>query len=172
MFRLILLLLIFCCFCYGGYILGERFNKRHKNLQEILKSVLLLQNEIVYNTTPLPDALFSIGSKCRDPLSKLFEKVANSLLQGKKESVYDAFNSIYIDEKDKFYLNKEDERVISDFLKSLGDLGVYGQEKMFNLIISNLNINIKDSEIIANKNTKLYRYLGICIGAMVIIFLL
>lgn len=172
MFRLILLLLIFCCFCYGGYALGERFNKRHKTLQEILKSILLLQNEIVYNTTPLPEALFSIGSKCREPLSELFTKVADLLLQGKRDSVYDAFNGIYIEGKDKFYLNKEDERAISDFLKSLGDLGIYGQEKMFNLVISNLNINIKDAEMIANKNTKLYRYLGICIGAMVIIFLL
>ncbi|MBM7835846.1 stage III sporulation protein AB [Clostridium sardiniense] len=172
MFRLMLLLLIFCCFCYGGYILGEKFNKRHKTLQEILKSILLLQNEVVYNTTPLPEALFSIGAKCRMPLSELFTKVADLLLQGKRESVYHAFNSVYKNEKDKLYLNKEDERAISDFLKSLGELGVYGQEKMFNLVISNLNINIKEAELIANKNTKLYRYLGICIGAMVIIFLL
>ncbi|GAA0069184.1 hypothetical protein UT300003_07070 [Clostridium sardiniense] len=106
------------------------------------------------------------------PLSELFTKVADLLLQGKRDSVYHAFNSVYKNEKDKLYLNKEDERAISDFLKSLGELGVYGQEKMFNLVISNLNINIKEAELIANKNTKLYRYLGICIGAMVIIFLL
>lgn len=169
---MICLLLIFCSFCYGGYILGERFKKRHENLKEILKSILLLQNEIVYNATPLPEALFSIASKCREPFDSLFKKVASSLSKGEGESVYHEFNNVYINEKDKFYLNREDERVISDFLKSLGELGVYGQEKMFNLVISNLNINIKDSEIIANKNTKLYRYLGICIGAMVIIFLL
>lgn len=172
MFKIICLLLIFCCFCYGGYILGERFKKRHENLKEILKSILLLQNEIVYNMTPLPEALFSIGTKCREPFDDLFKDVASLLSKGEGESVYDEFNNAYINKKDKFYLDKEDERVISDFLKSLGELGVYGQEKMFNLVISNLNINIKDSEIIANKNTKLYRYLGICIGAMVIIFLL
>ena len=172
MFKIICLILIFCCFCYSGYILGERFRKRHENLKEILKNILLLQNEIVYNMTPLPEALFSIGEKSREPFNDLFKEVASLLSKGEGESVYYEFNQAYIKNKDKFYLNKEDERVISDFLKSLGELGVYGQEKMFNLVISNLNINIKDSEIIANKNIKLYRYLGICVGAMVIIFLL
>lgn len=172
MFKIICLILIFCCFCYSGYILGERFRKRHENLKEILKNILLLQNEIVYNMTPLPEALFSIGEKSREPFNNLFKEVANLLSKGEGKSVYYEFNQAYIKNKEKFYLNKEDERILSDFLKSLGELGVYGQEKMFNLVISNLNINIKDSEIIANKNIKLYRYLGICVGAMVIIFLL
>ena len=37
-----------------------------------------------------------------------------------------------------FRLNKEDLRVIKDFLKSLGESGVYGQDKLFNLTIENL----------------------------------
>lgn len=110
MFKIICLLLIFCCFCYGGYILGERFKKRHENLKEILKSILLLQNEIVYNMTPLPEALFSIGTKCREPFDDLFKDVASLLSKGEGESVYDEFNNAYINKKDKFYLNKEDER--------------------------------------------------------------
>ena len=43
---------------------------------------------------------------------------------------------------------------------------------MFDLVIANLKLNIKDAEVIAKKNTKLYRYLGVCIGAMIVIFLL
>ncbi|MEG1004387.1 MAG: stage III sporulation protein AB, partial [Clostridium sp.] len=88
------------------------------------------------------------------------------------ENVYEAFKAEYIKEKELYYLLEEDERVLGDFLRSLGELGVYGQDKMFDLVFANLNINIKEAEIISKKNTKLYRYLGVCIGAMIVIFLL
>lgn len=171
MFKLIILIIVFLVFSYGGYAYGEKFNNRYKNLKEILKSILLLQNEIVYNMTPLPEALNSIGTKCRTPIKELFLNASKLLSEGEEDSVYDAFKIIY-EKENNIYLNKEDERVLGDFLKSLGELGVYGQEKMFNLVIANLNINIKEAETIANKNIKLYRYLGVCIGAMIIIFLL
>lgn len=171
MFKLIILIIVFLAFSYGGYAYGEKFNNRYKNLKEILKSILLLQNEIVYNMTPLPEALNSIGEKCRTPIKEQFLNSSSLLSEGKEDSVYHAFKTIY-EKENNIYLNKEDERVLGDFLKSLGELGVYGQEKMFNLVIANLNINIKEAETIANKNIKLYRYLGVCIGAMIIIFLL
>ena len=171
MFRILILIIIFLAFSYGGYAYGEKFNKRYKNLKEILKNILLLQNEIVYNMTPLPEALQSIGMKCRTPIKELVLDSSHLLSEGKEDSVYDAFKHIY-EKENNFYLNRDDERVLEDFLKSLGELGVYGQEKMFNLVISNLNINIKEAEIELNKNIKLYRYLGVCIGGMIFIFLL
>ncbi|MBT9832502.1 stage III sporulation protein AB, partial [Clostridium baratii] len=82
------------------------------------------------------------------------------------------FKQEYKKNKEDYYLLEEDERILSDFFKSLGDLGIYGQDKMFDLVIANLKLNIKDAEIIAKKNTKLYRCLGVCIGAMIVIFLL
>ncbi|MEG1481619.1 stage III sporulation protein AB [Clostridium sp.] len=172
MFKFIILLMIFLCFCYIGYSYGDKFGKRHKRLKDILKSIILLQNEVIYNLAPLPEALFSIGAKSKMPLSKLFVNVADILLKGDGENVYEAFKAEYIKEKELYYLLEEDERVLGDFLRSLGELGVYGQDKMFDLVFANLNINIKEAEIISKKNTKLYRYLGVCIGAMIVIFLL
>ncbi len=170
MFKIIILFMIFSIFVYSGYIYGEKFNIRYKNLQEILKSINLLQNEIIYNSTALPEALMSIGDRCRDPLGILIKDVSNLIYEAEEDSVFDMFKIKYKKYKDDLCLKSDDIRVISDFLKSLGELGVYGQEKMFELAKANLNINIKDAQIIAEKNTKLYRYLGICIGAMVVIF--
>ena len=73
---------------------------------------------------------------------------------------------------EEVYLNKEDKDILGDFLKSLGYSGVYGQEKIFNLALENLKINIKEAGEESKKNTKLYRYLGMCFGAMISIFLL
>lgn len=172
MFRLIILMFIFMSFCFMGYVYGDKFLKRHKRLNEILKSILLLQNEVIYNLSPLPEALFSIGTKSREPFNKLFLDVSDILLKGDGESVYEVFKQEYKKNKEDYYLLEEDERILSDFFKSLGDLGIYGQDKMFDLVIANLKVNIKDAEVIAKRNTKLYRYLGVCIGAMIVIFLL
>lgn len=170
MFKLILLVFVFILFSYAGYIYGERFNKRHKSLKEILKSIMFLQNEILYNSTPLAEALICVGNRCRDPLKPLLNETANLIYKGEEESVYDMFKDIYPKYKEELCLNRDDYRVITDFLKSLGELGIYGHEKMFELAKANIEMNIKEAKSIAEKNTKLYRYLGICIGAMIVIF--
>ena len=91
---------------------------------------------------------------------------------GEIGDVYIAFKENYEDVKEEVYLNKEDKDILGDFLKSLGYSGVYGQEKIFNLALENLKINIKEAGEESKKNTKLYRYLGMCFGAMISIFLL
>lgn len=170
MFKLIVLSIIFLIFSYFGYIYGEKFNNRYKILQEILKAINILQNEIMYNSTALPEALNVVSEICRDPLSLLVKDVSRLIYKAEENSIFDMFKISYEKYKEDLCLKKEDIRIISDFLKSLGELGLYGQEKMFELAKANLNINIKDAQIIAEKNIKLYRYLGVCVGAMIFIF--
>lgn len=172
MVKIILILSIFSIVTFAGYIYGESFRKRFLNLQECYKALLILQNEVVFNTTPLPEALSDISRKSKEPFNDLISKASDDLKDGEIGDVYIAFKKNYKELKEELYLNKEDRDVLSDFLKSLGSSGVYGQEKIFNLALQNLKINIKEAGEEAKKNTKLYRYLGICFGAMIAIFLL
>ena len=172
MVKIILVLIIFSIITFAGYIYGESFRKRLLNLQECYKALLLLQNEVVFNTTPLPEALNDIARKSKDPFNNLLAKVSNDLKDGEIGDVYVAFKKNYEEAEEEIYLNKDDKCILSDFLKSLGSSGVYGQEKNFNLILQNLKINIREASEEAKKNTKLYRYLGLCFGAMIAIFLL
>lgn len=172
MYKIILIIVIFSIFSFVGYIYGETFRKRFLNLQECYKSILLLQNQVVFNTTPLPEAINDVSRKSKEPFDKLLSNVSNELTQGETGDVYLAFKKNYDLFQDDLYLNKEDRGILSDFLRSLGDSGVYGQEKIFNLALENLKMNIKEAGEISKKNTKLYRYLGMCFGAMISIFLL
>lgn len=172
MVKIILIISIFSIFTFAGYIYGESFRKRLLNLNECYKGVLLLQNEVVFNTTPLPEALYEISKKSKEPFNKLISNVSDDLRNGEIGDVYIAFKENYEDVKEEVYLNKEDKDILGDFLKSLGYSGVYGQEKIFNLALENLKINIKEAGEESKKNTKLYRYLGMCFGAMISIFLL
>lgn len=171
-FKFILLVLIFIFCSFVGYVLGERFKNRHNQIREIIKLITLLQNEVIYNFTTLPEAFFIIGRKGKEPFNKICEKIGDRLLSPYSKGMYLSAKECYEEEKVNLYLNDEDLIVLSDFFKTLGDLGVYGQEKIFKLTMENLNINCKEAEENSKKNTKAYRYIGVILGAMFIIFLI
>ena len=120
----------------------------------------------------MPEAFKEIANKSRKPINKVLTNVSKELLDGMDMNIYSCFKRVYADFNLEFYLQKEDLSVIEDFLKSLGECGVYGQEKIFNLCIENLKINMDEAFEECKKNTKLYRYLGVCVGAMISILLL
>ena len=72
--------------------------------------------------------------------------------------------------KEKLSLNSDDYKILEDFFKTLGSSGISGQEKIFSLALENIDINYKEAKKKEKENIKLYRTLGISIGAMLAIF--
>ena len=132
--------------------------------------MLLLNNEIIYSNTPLPNALFDVGNKVSEPISNVFIKMANMLDEGTSNSVYESFEKAYLENKEKLSLNSDDYKILEDFFKTLGSSGISGQEKIFSLALENIDINYKEAKKKEKENIKLYRTLGISIGAMLAIF--
>ncbi|NLL31344.1 MAG: stage III sporulation protein AB [Clostridiales bacterium] len=172
MLKVISCAVIFLSCTYIGFYYGEVYKRRSIQLNNVLKATLFLNNEVIYANTPMPEALKYISYKVDSPIRDILVKVSEKLLLGESNSIYESFKEEYKNMSSDFRLNKEDLRVIKDFLKSLGESGVYGQDKLFNLTIENLKINCGSAEEIAKKNVKMYRSLGICIGAMIVIFLI
>lgn len=172
MLKVMLIIVIFTFCSTIGYIYGDSFRKRFIQLKESYKGITLLQNEIIYNNTPLPEALEDISRKMKSPMEYLLNTVANRLSTGAEGNVYSNFREVYKGVEKELYFEKEDKSIFEDFLKSLGESGIYGQEKIFKLALENLRGNIDEASELAKKNTKLYRYLGICFGAMISILLL
>ena len=83
----------------------------------------------MYGTTPLPEALENLSHKVYKPLSKFIEAIANRLTKGDVESVHQGALEEFLILEKEFYLNKDDKKIMEDFFKSLGESGVYGQEK-------------------------------------------
>ena len=130
----------------------------------------LFHNEIIYSNTPLPTALFEVGNKVSEPISNVFIKMANMLDEGTSNSVYESFEKAYLENKEKLSLNSDDYKILEDFFKTLGSSGISGQEKIFSLALENIDINYKEAKKKEKENIKLYRTLGISIGAMLAIF--
>ncbi|MGM9934410.1 stage III sporulation protein SpoIIIAB [uncultured Clostridium sp.] len=172
MLKLILACVLFSICSYIGFEYGEGFNNRMFQLREVLKSLIILQNDILYGSTPLPEALGNFSYKVEEPVNSFIKGIREKLISGSVENVYDGAADEYRELKDKFSLNESDVKVLSDFFKSLGDSGVFGQERIFSLALEGIRMNLKEAEEAAKRNVKLYRYLGVCIGAMLTIFVL
>lgn len=168
----ILSIVIFVFFVILGYSYGEIYRKRPSDLKEWNKAILFLQNEILYNNTPIPIALNNVGVKVSEPIKKVFLSLSSNLKNNNINSLSAEFYKVYIDNKLEFYLNEDDEVIIRDFFKGIQESTSYGIDKVFNLTLENLKINISDSEELAKKNTKLYRSLGLCVGAMISILII
>lgn len=172
MFKVVILCIITCLSTYLGIIISDRFKKRVTQLKEIQKSIMHLENEVLFNNTNLPEALFMIGSKVNSPISEILIKVADKLLRGVSNNIKDAFEEEYLNEKENLFLLKDDYSIVDDFLQSLGDTSLENQDKVFRLINKRISLNIIEAEDESKKNSKVYKSLGFCIGSMISIFLI
>ncbi len=165
---MIFLMFLICTFI--GFFLGENYKRRSIHLKEFQKALLLLNNEIIYANTPLPDALLEVSKKVSEPVSDIFSDMALALENGYTGSIYESFENAYEKIKEKINLTSDDNKIISDFFKTLGSSGVTGQDKIFKLTLDNIDINYKEARKFEKENIKLYRTLGLSIGAMLAIF--
>lgn len=156
----------------AGFIYGESFKKRAVDLNELQRIIYLLQSEIEYINNPIPRALREISKKTINPFSLIFNDISELLFKNEVESVYDAFRIIFNNSNYHLNLNKEDISILFDLSKSLGDSDLSGQRKMFEFTLESIKKQIILAEELMYKNLKVYRYLGVTLGSMVVIMLI
>lgn len=154
-----------------GYLYGEGFRQRLIQLKELKRALIDFENDISYTYTPLPESIENIAIKSKSPIKELFNEISLKLKNNQVENVYMAFKESINEHKKKMNLKPKDFEILLDLSKSLGETNISGQVKIFNLAKEKLNMELKIAEEECNKNTKVYRYLGVSLGAMIAIFL-
>lgn len=170
--KVILIVLVFFISTLIGYVLGEIYRKRPIDIRECYKAVIVLKNEVIFNMTPLPYAIEKVSESMKYPYKDILKEVSEDLLKGNKDCVLDAFNNRYINYEKDIYLKNEDKKIIEDFIKQIENTGVFGTENIFKMCLESLNNNLIEAEEMSKKNTKMYRYLGVCIGLMISILII
>ncbi|WP_294385966.1 stage III sporulation protein SpoIIIAB [uncultured Clostridium sp.] len=170
MFRGLMIFSMFLICTFIGFFLGENYKRRSIQLKEFQKGLLLLSNEIIYANTPLPDALMEVSKKVYNPISEILNDMSFTLENGYAGTIYESFEKAYMKSKEEMNLLDDDYKIISDFFKTLGSSGVTGQDKIFKIALDSIDINYKEAKKFEKENIKLYRTLGLSIGAMLAIF--
>lgn len=154
-----------------GFVYSKVFAERVSQLRDIQYILNYLESEIIYTATPLTIALMTAGENQEGVVGQVFVNISKLIRDRKAESILDAYNQSIKLYQSQLYLEKEEFDILASFVRSLGSADIEGQKKNFNLTIKKLETFEKSAEQTRTKNEKLYKYLGLCAGVLIVIVL-
>lgn len=155
-----------------GFYYSKMFFERLKQIREMQYALTMLESEIIYSSSPLIEALSYVAKRSNSPLKEFFMRFSEKLLNKEVEGIVEGFNLSLEEFKEDLKFKQDEIDSISSFLKSLESSDTEGQKKSFNITIKKLNDFEKRAQEIMNKNEKLYKYLGVCSGLLIVIILI
>lgn len=164
-------LMILAACSLSGIAAANRYSFRPKDIRRFRSSVQMLETEIIYGCTPLPQAFNNISMKVEGPLEKFYSMISEDLYVGNSYSLDDTWSK----GADKLFhetrLKGTDRDLIAEFGKVLGSSDREDQKKHFELFYIQLKQHEEMAEEERSKNEKMYKTLGILSGLVIFILL-
>lgn len=154
-----------------GFYYSRMFLERLKQIREMQYALTMLESEIIYSSSPLTEALGYISKRSKEPLKEFFNVFSKKLKNKEVDGILEGFQLTLNEFKTELKFQKDEIDSISSFLKSLESSDLEGQKKSFNITMKKLDDFEKRAQEIMSKNEKLYKYLGVCSGLLIVIIL-
>lgn len=165
--KVIILISIFWTISQIGMKLAKRYVARANNLKQIKKALKILEAKITYTYDMLPDLFYEIASRVKGPVGELFKHTGDRMqLEFAGEAWENAIDRCEIE------LTMEDKDTLKTLGKLLGTTDIEGQLNQLSLVNCFLDEQIKEATDSKNKNSTMYRKLGIIVGLAVTIVLI
>ncbi|MFA7468301.1 MAG: stage III sporulation protein SpoIIIAB [Desulfotomaculaceae bacterium] len=171
MFKLIGAILLISTCGYVGWQVSRSYAHRPVELRQFMSALQMLETEIIYAATPLPDALSGIAERVDTRVSSFFAQAAKELKTTRGSSAREAWSAAL----DRYRADSTLDRGDLGILNSLGyNLGISDrddQAKHLRLTLEQLKMAHARAEETAVKNVKLWNYVGL-LGGMIIVLAL
>lgn len=149
---------------YIGFLKSKTFENRVIELTKFQNALVMFESKLKFTYEPLKEVFEEISKVIYKNEENIF-KIASK----EERNIYKAW--CYGTDKNN-YLNKEDKEVVKMMGKLLGKTDIEGQLSEISLGLDLIGKQIKDAEIEKNKNTKLYKTLGVISGLGISIILI
>ena len=153
-----------------GLWLANRIRRRPVELREFVMALALLDTEIVWGATPLPEAFGILKERTDAPWQGFFAELQDRLQRGESASI--AWNDVSLAQNSHFCLKHEDWQVIRDVSKGLGRSDRQEQHKQLELIQRQLALIKDQAGIWSEKQAKMWSYLGFLCGIAGVLILI
>ncbi|MDQ7095779.1 stage III sporulation protein AB [Desulfosporosinus sp. PR] len=153
-----------------GLWLAQRIRRRPEELRGCLVALTLLDTEIVWGSTPLPEAFCVLKERTDVPWQGFFSELQKRLERG--EPAGEAWNNEISLQSSRFCLKQEDWRVIRDIGKGLGRSDGQEQHKQLELVLRQLTMLKDQVGIWSEKQAKMWSYLGFLCGIAGVLILI
>lgn len=162
-------LVLFACTSFGFHV-ARGFRERPRQIRYLMHAIRLLQAEIEYSVTPLPEAFRKVAMHARHPCHIPFEVAAERLAQG-EVSAEEALSAGVKELKPKCSLRDTDIQIFMDFAKVLGTADRVHLAKQFTATLSHLEELEKDAREAQKRNERMWQYLGMLSGLLIIVLM-
>jgi stage III sporulation protein AB len=171
MFRLIGAIMVAGGAAAIGLIAAGKLKTRVDALSGLLAAIDVMQSEIFFRLTPLPDLIKMLEKQSEAPAKTLFSNCVNHIGQLGQKPFFNIWTQA-LEESRSLELLPAEKQILKELGNILGRYDADGQIKAIAYIHRRLETCLEASIREKEKQGKLYRMLGIVTGAAVAIILL
>ncbi len=171
MIKVIGCLVILVCWTSGGYIVATGYGRRVRELRAFQHALQILESEILYTSTPLPQAVQRTSARLERPMDRVFTAMGQILEKRTGHTAGEVWCMAIDQTQGLLCLNREDIDIIRSFGKTLGSTDKENQEKNFRLAKFQLEAQQVKAEEQRNRNERLCKNLGFLLGAALVTLL-
>lgn len=153
-----------------GILKASQVRKRPREIRGMINALALLDTEIYWGVTPLPEAFKILQDRTEPPWKEFFSKLEEKLRRG--ENAARAWERSIQEERKKTCLSEEDWRIIKEIGKGLGRSDRNEQHKQLELVQKHLASIDENARQQADRKAKMWSYLGFLGGMAVVIIIL
>lgn len=156
-----------------GYTNGlmER-QKYHENVLQSLVHILeLMMGEIRYERLPMAETFCRLDKKYNGPAGTVMKQISDKLMQGSSEDLESVWRAAFCKEQKNLMLTEEELDILMDVGKNLGYLDAESQIGHLKVCQKRFMQRLEAVRIELAKKRKVYRYLGVAAGVLVILIL-
>ncbi|MDR3541849.1 MAG: stage III sporulation protein AB [Desulfosporosinus sp.] len=149
---------------------ASRIRRRPSELRACLMALALLDTEIVWGVTPLPEAFSIVKERTDPPWQTFFAELQERLERGEPANL--AWKETISTQNEHFCLQQQDWQVIRDVGKGLGRSDSQEQHKQLELVQHQLTLIKDQAGIWSEKQAKMWSYLGFLCGIAGVLILI
>ncbi|KNZ70709.1 stage III sporulation protein AB [Thermincola ferriacetica] len=156
--------------CGGiGLTVAQHYIQRPKQLRAMLSALQMLETEIVYGATPLPDAMENVGRNCDEKIGRIFLAARDFLCSAEGLTAGEAWHLAVEKYGYDLAFIREDLSVLKRISGFLGCSDRDDQSKHLQLTREQLRYEIAKAEAVAQSNGKVWKSLGFLFGLVLVL---
>lgn len=157
---------------YYGFYRAARYIARTQQLRQLMSFLQALEMHIAYAGTILPQALAQAAATVHDPVAAVFRTVAYRVGEAGRLTPSQALTQTLREKSGDLALQAPELDVLAHLGECLGRSDRQDQVKHLRLAQQQLLVIAQEAAIEQERNVRLWRYLGACSGAAMVILLL
>jgi stage III sporulation protein AB len=154
-----------------GFLKAAHYVRRPKQIRELISALGRMETEIAYALTPLPEAFSSLSKQVAEPLSTLFRLTSERLLASNGASTREIWHMSVKDVWTRTSMKQSEQDVVLQLGSVLGLTDRSDQIKHLRLAISQLQTEETESREEQRRYEKMWKSLGVLIGALIVILM-